>query len=218
MRSREHPLPDEPIPGPVPGVGVPYRNGNTGTPLEPPCSGTPREHLGNRRNNPHQTLAVDPTPRSRNKSLAPPARAAGEVLEPASGTGLRAASRRAPAPLSRDADAQREGWHVWPPLRTVALWAATAWRVACGSHPDACRRRRPHTAPAPSKSGGHIPESVTGSDNSSSVKSQTTHSTRDTLSWNYRIPGTPEFPSKRESRSSDPVFWTHRLGLEKGAA
>jgi len=71
-------------------------------------------------------------------TLALPARAARKVSEVASETGLRSASRHAPAapaPLSRDADAQREGRHVWPPRRTVAPWVATAWPVACGCHP-----------------------------------------------------------------------------------
>jgi hypothetical protein len=124
----------------------------------------------------------------------------------------------APRPPSRDADARWEGWHVWPPMRTVAPWLATAWPVASDSHPDALRRTRPPTPQAPGKSGDPIPESFAASDNVSSVESQITHSTRDALPWNYRIAGIPEFSRKRESRSPDPVFWTPRPRLEKGAA
>src|ERR1700693_6186417 len=68
----------------------------------------------------------------------------------------RAVSRPALAPLSRDAEAQREGWHVRPSLRSVAPRLATAWPVACGCRPDAPRRRRVPQAPAPRETGGRI--------------------------------------------------------------
>jgi hypothetical protein len=136
MRFREHPLVDEPIPGPVPGVGVPYRNGNTGTPLEPPCSGTAREHLGISRNNPRQTLALDLTRRSRNKSLAPPARAARKVSEPASGTRPRSPS---PLAVSPTFARTRSAGHALP---------------ACGSAGHTGQRGRKQADPGPPRPGG----------------------------------------------------------------
>ncbi len=113
MKFREHLLPDESVPRPVPGVGVPYRNGNTGTPLEPHCAGTAREQVGNRRNSPRQTLAFDLISRWRNKSPAPPARAARKIPRPICGAAHGSAS-----PLVVSA-AHAEAWPSAPAARAL---------------------------------------------------------------------------------------------------